>query len=470
MKNILIFSFTCCLTYFAQAQQVAINNTGVAPHTSAILDMSSNTQGLLIPRMTDVQRTAITAPTTGLLVYQTTAPEGFYFYDGTVWQALTGNICYLTGNTPTAALTVGTTNAQPLKFFTNNSERGRLNSTDGEFIWGATASPYSSDMFNAASTATFTRALAGYTAHNGSAVRGEILSGTTAFSATQGVYGGSGTGNGVLGNYNGTNTSATRAGVYGEVNAPTATNGGSGVYGYNSIASGNQHIGVLGAYNGSAFGIGVHGLALGGGLMAGNIDVGVVGWRANNLDYSGYYNGNHAIANGTKSASVPTSKGNQLLYCVESPETWFEDFGTAQFQNGEVEVQLDPLFLETVLIDDEHPMHVFIQVQGECNKVYVMPKKTSFVVKEKNGGNSNVKFSYRVVAKRFHFPDHRFGSDPTWGEGDTRKYSEVAPKKPIDYQEALKQQKEMDKNWKPTPNPAVTYPKEVLENTNRQEK
>jgi hypothetical protein len=137
-----------------------------------------------------------------------------------------------------------------------------------------------------------------------------------------------------------------------------------------------------------------------------------------------------------------------LLYCSESPEVWFEDVGTAELKNGEVEVQLDPLFLETVLIDDAHPMHVFIQVQGECNKVYVQPNKTSFVVKEKNRGNSNVKFSYRIVAKRLHFPDHRFGSDATWGNEDTRKYSQVAPAKPIDYKETLQQQKEMDKKEK----------------------
>jgi hypothetical protein len=467
MKNILVLLFICCLTSIAAAQQTAINTTGASADASAILDISSNTQGLLIPRMTDVQRTAIATPATGLLVYQTTAPQGFYYYSGTVWEALNGNLHYLTGNTPTAAITVGTTNnAQPLIFFSNNTERGRLKSSDGKFVWGATDSPYSGEMFNGISTATFTRGLAAYTAHNGSAVRGEVLSGTTSYSATQGVYGGSGTGSGVSGNYNGTNTSNTRAGVYGVVNSPAAATAGAGVYGFNAIASGNQHIGVLGAYNGAAFGIGVQGIGLGGGLTTGNIDVAVVGWRANNADYSGYYNGNHVIANGTKSASVPTSKGNQLFYCVESPEVWFEDLGTAQLKNGEVEVQLDPLFLETVLIDDAHPMHVFVQMQGECNKVYVQPNKTSFVVKEKNGGTSNVKFSYRIMAKRLHFPDHRFGSDATWGEGDTRKYSQVAPKKPIDYKEALKQQQEMDKNWKPIPNPAVTYPQEVIEGAN----
>jgi hypothetical protein len=279
-------------------------------------------------------------------------------------------------------------------------------------------------------------------------------------SAVQGVYGGSGTGAGVLGNYNGTNTSNTRSGVSGICSTPniTITAGGTGVYGYNGIATGNQHMGVLGSYNGAAFGLGVVGIGFGGGIMSGNNDVGVVGWRANNNNYSGYFNGNHAVANGTKSASVPTSQGNQLLYCMESPEVWFEDFGTAKLIDGVAYVELDPMYLETVLIDEEHPMHVFVQVQGECEDVYVVPGETGFTVKEKNSGTSTVTFSYRLVAKRAHFPDHRFGSDPVWGPGDTRQYSERAPKRPIDYNEMVKQDEEAKKNWKPTPNPAITYP------------
>ena len=87
-------------------------------------------------------------------------------------------------------------------------------------------------------------------------------------------------------------------------------------------------------------------------------------------------------------------------------------------------------------------MHVFISVYGECNDVYVLPDTSSFEVIEKNQGTSNIKFSYRVMAKRLHYADHRFGNDPTWGEGDTRIYNVDVTPKPIDYNEAiqLKQQ------------------------------
>lgn len=51
--------------------QVAINNTGATPNGSAVLDVSSTTQGLLLPRMTTAQRMAIANPANGLLVFDT---------------------------------------------------------------------------------------------------------------------------------------------------------------------------------------------------------------------------------------------------------------------------------------------------------------------------------------------------------------------------------------------------------------
>jgi uncharacterized protein (TIGR02145 family) len=66
--------------------QVGIGNT--SPNPAAILDMTSSEKGLLIPRMTQVQRLAILTPATGLLVYQTDIPPGFYFYNGSTWNLL----------------------------------------------------------------------------------------------------------------------------------------------------------------------------------------------------------------------------------------------------------------------------------------------------------------------------------------------------------------------------------------------
>ncbi len=446
------------LTVFSstQAQNVAINGTGALPVASAMLDISSTTMGILIPRMSTAQRTAIAAPATGLKVYDTTTGS-FWYFDGAIWRELlnTASGWTILGNAGTNIATnfMGSTDNVAVAFRSNNIERLRLN-TNGEVIAGNTASPYAGDLFVGFGTALNTFGVNGYTAFNGSGTWGEILAAsTTNFSAVQGVYGGSGAGAGSLGNYNGTGTANTRAGVLGICSTPAANTGGAGVYGYNAIATGSGHMGVLGTYNGGSFGIGVHGIGFGGGIIAGNNHIAVVGWRANNANYSGYFNGNHVIANGTKTASVGTQWGNQLLYCQESSEVWFEDIGGGTLVNGECHVELDSIFLQVTVIDEEHAMHVFIQLEGECEDVYVVKGQTGFTVKEKNGGSSNTTFSYRITAKRVNFQDHKYGNDPLWGEGDTRSYMQYAPPPPIDYNENVAFQDSLRKNWKPTPMP-----------------
>ena len=62
-------------------------NVGIgtnAPDASALLDLTSTTQGISIPNMTSVQRAAIASPKTGLQVYDQTT-KSIWFYDGTSW-------------------------------------------------------------------------------------------------------------------------------------------------------------------------------------------------------------------------------------------------------------------------------------------------------------------------------------------------------------------------------------------------
>jgi len=60
----------------------------ITPDTSAILEIKSTQQGVLIPRMKKVQRDSIHIPTTGLLIYQTNGTPGFYYYNGSLWTPL----------------------------------------------------------------------------------------------------------------------------------------------------------------------------------------------------------------------------------------------------------------------------------------------------------------------------------------------------------------------------------------------
>ena len=63
--------------------QVGIGTT--SPDASAELDISSTTKGLLPPRMTAAQRSAILSPATGLMVYQTDGTAGNYYFNGSAW-------------------------------------------------------------------------------------------------------------------------------------------------------------------------------------------------------------------------------------------------------------------------------------------------------------------------------------------------------------------------------------------------
>jgi hypothetical protein len=76
---ILFFSVT-------HAQNVSINNDGSSPNARAILDIKSNSKGVLLPRMTTQQRNAIpvNSEDIGLMVFDTDA-ACLYIYSGTGW-------------------------------------------------------------------------------------------------------------------------------------------------------------------------------------------------------------------------------------------------------------------------------------------------------------------------------------------------------------------------------------------------
>ncbi|MDQ2769447.1 MAG: hypothetical protein M3Y54_02975, partial [Bacteroidota bacterium] len=79
MKKLVLVSIMLGVGGAAHAQ-VGINTP--TPNASSVLDLVSTSKGLLVPRMTTAQRTAIASPATGLLVYQTNGTTGFYVYDG----------------------------------------------------------------------------------------------------------------------------------------------------------------------------------------------------------------------------------------------------------------------------------------------------------------------------------------------------------------------------------------------------
>lgn len=164
------------------ARFIANGNLGIGtpnPDLSSLVEIASTTSGLLIPRMTTAQRTAIATPANGLLVFDVTINCLFFYnatltawqslctpplpagtndvsgtypaltvvgiqstpvaptppttgqillFDGTNWTPTNGDFWNLLGNTGTnpAINFLGTTDNADLVFRTNNTERMRL--------------------------------------------------------------------------------------------------------------------------------------------------------------------------------------------------------------------------------------------------------------------------------------------------------------------------------------------------------
>lgn len=77
---LMIISFGL-LSVSANAQSMGLNNA--TPNASSILDLTATDRGILVPRMTSAQKTAIASPAPALLIYQTDGVPGFYYNAGT---------------------------------------------------------------------------------------------------------------------------------------------------------------------------------------------------------------------------------------------------------------------------------------------------------------------------------------------------------------------------------------------------
>ena len=192
-------------------------------------------------------------------------------------------------------------------------------------------------------------------------------------------------------------------GVYGRSNGP----GGRAVYGYAS-ATGGYNYGVVG-YSKSSTGTGVYGFA----SADSGTTYGVYGKTNSSSGYAGYFKGNAHVTGeltvgGSKPCVQPIDNGKKvLLYAMESPEIWFEDFGSAKLVNGQAVVPIESVFTQAA--NTEIGYFVFPIPNGECQGLYISRKdKDSFEVRELGGGTSSISFDYRIVAKRRGYEDVRF--------------------------------------------------------------
>jgi hypothetical protein len=156
------------------------------------------------------------------------------------------------------------------------------------------------------------------------------------------------------------------------------------------IGVSNTDVGVLGVSNA----VGISGQGSVAGYFQGDV---IVDGNFTVIGFPGQH---------TKSVAVPFPDGTQrLMYCMESPELWFEDFGTAKLKNGRAVVKLDADFGRVIKRGD---YRVFFTPEGDCRGLYLRRKRTgSFEVRELMDGKSSVAFSYRIVGRRKDIRRHR---------------------------------------------------------------
>lgn len=87
----------CLLIFISSISQAQVGLGTENPDSSAALEVSSNTKGFLLPRMTENQLSNVVFPAEGLMIYCTDCtPKGLYIYNGTSFINAKGNTVTVT--------------------------------------------------------------------------------------------------------------------------------------------------------------------------------------------------------------------------------------------------------------------------------------------------------------------------------------------------------------------------------------
>jgi hypothetical protein len=242
----------------------------------------------------------------------------------------------------------------------------------------------------------------GVSSANNTGVKG--LSNATNFTADGtgsgiGVHGKSGSGSGVRGE------STSGPGVSGQSVSQAGVDGVS----TNSLGvrgTSTNFVGIVGISTNSH---GLYGSTSSGvngyGIVAENLGANGKGMLVNGSAPSQIFGGLQVF--GPKNAVLKMQDGTfASVYCQESPEPYFEDFGRAQLLGGVVNVPLEREFA-TLVGGGEY--HVFTEPEGDTRGLFVSRRTPGgFEVREIGGGSGSVPFSYRVVTRRKDIEGKRF--------------------------------------------------------------
>jgi hypothetical protein len=456
MKKIILFLYFIVLNLYQTNAQIGIGTT--VP--DAQLDIRSSNQispanndGILIPKVNVFPGTNPTVAQQGMLVYLTTATTflatsrqpGFYYWNNTTsdwiglnsvangdhdWyevattlppNALTDDMFH-TGNVGIGTSTIAAnTKLEVSSGATSDAVYGHSNNVGGilgrevNFSFGTTAQTLSGSGVYANNPA------AGYTSIFAQSTGAATVAANINYS------------NVWMANYNYVdNTSSTTnpSVSYNQLNNTSTTLTGTQIAlrGFNNRAAttGNPgySVGVQGLAN-SQFqdSFGVEGSSFSnapvstGGYFSGN------NYAGTNIAYAyvgGWTNGLTArkiTGTGTVSEIIPTENhGRVTLTCPESPEYWYQDYGTVEMVNGKATIIVDEILADIIVVDEENPLRVICTPVGMpyFNGISIMSQtKNSVEILELNGGNHSGKLQYQLVAKpKTNFGEGRFPQAP----------------------------------------------------------
>lgn len=122
---------------------------------------------------------------------------------------------------------------------------------------------------------------------------------------------------------------------------------------------------------------------------------------------------------GTNSVSeiIPTQNhGRVTLTCPESPEYWYQDYGTVEMVNGRATIILDEILADIIVVDEDNPIRVICTPMGMpyFNGVTIMSQtQNSVELWELNGGTHSGKLQYQLVVKpKTNYGEGRFPQAP----------------------------------------------------------
>jgi hypothetical protein len=114
---------------------------------------------------------------------------------------------------------------------------------------------------------------------------------------------------------------------------------------------------------------------------------------------------------GIVSTTMVTSAGEVRLAAPESPEPWIDDYGSGEIVDGTCHIDLDPIYLDCVTANEQHPLKVFIEFTSPLPHHYYISKGlTGFdlIVIGEGTETADATFDYRVVGKWKGHEDFRF--------------------------------------------------------------